>query len=72
MADLMILALEVGGHSTHLWHEGQIIGVQCQLMICRAHIKISKGSFQELFVVDSSMVELMSNSDFLLLSSFLV
>ena len=27
-------------------HEGSIIGVQCQLMICRGHIRASKGTFQ--------------------------
>ena len=38
----------------HLHHEGSMIGVQCQLMICRGHIKASKGTFQ-FFVVDGSM-----------------
>ena len=27
-------------------HEGSMIGVQCQLMICRGHIRVSKGTFQ--------------------------
>ena len=27
-------------------HEGSMIGVQCQLMICRGHIGASKGTFQ--------------------------
>ena len=27
-------------------HEGSMIGVQCQLMICREHIRASKGTFQ--------------------------
>ena len=27
-------------------HEGLMIGVQCQLMICRGHIRASKGTFQ--------------------------
>ena len=36
-------------------HEGSTIGVQCQLMICRGHIRASKGTFQFFFVVDSSM-----------------
>ena len=36
-------------------HEGLMIGVQCQLMICRGHIRASKGTFQIFFVVDSSM-----------------
>ena len=30
----------------HLDHEGSMIGVQCQLMICRGHIRASKGTFQ--------------------------
>ena len=27
-------------------HEGSMIGVQCKLMICRGHIRASKGIFQ--------------------------
>ena len=27
-------------------HEELMIGVQCQLMICRGHIRASKGTFQ--------------------------
>ena len=27
-------------------HEGSMIGVQCQLMICRGHIRASEGTFQ--------------------------
>ena len=27
-------------------HEGSMIGVQCQLMICRGHIRASNGTFQ--------------------------
>ena len=27
-------------------HEESMIGVQCQLMICRRHIRSSKGTFQ--------------------------
>ena len=27
-------------------HEGSMIGLQCQLMICRGHIRASKGTFQ--------------------------
>ena len=30
----------------HLYHEGSMIGVQCQLMIGRGHIRASKGTFQ--------------------------
>ena len=29
-----------------LHHEGSMIGVQCQLMISRGHIRASKGTFQ--------------------------
>ena len=36
-------------------HEGLMKGVQCQLMICRGHIRASKGTFQFFFVVDGSM-----------------
>ena len=38
-----------------LHHEGLMIGVQCQLMICRGHIRASKGPFQFFFELDSSM-----------------
>ena len=30
----------------HLYHEGSMIGVQCQLMIGRGHIRAPKGTFQ--------------------------
>ena len=30
----------------HLHHEGLMIRVQCQLMICRGHIRASKGAFK--------------------------
>ena len=36
-------------------HEQSMIGVQCQLMICRGHIRASKGTFQMFFVVDGSL-----------------
>ena len=36
-------------------HEGLMIGVQCQLMICRGHIRASKGTFQIFLVVGDSM-----------------
>ena len=29
-----------------LHYEGSMIGVQCQLMICKGHIRASKGTFQ--------------------------
>ena len=29
-----------------LYHEESMIGVQCPLMICRGHIRASKGTFQ--------------------------
>ena len=38
----------------HLHHEGSMIRVQCQLMICRGHIRASMGtlkSFLQLTVV---------------------
>ena len=30
----------------HLHHEGSMIRVQCQLMICRGHNRGSKGAFK--------------------------
>ena len=39
----------------HLHYEGSMIGVQCQLMICKGHIRGSKGTFQFFFVVNGSM-----------------
>ena len=39
----------------HLHHEGSMIGVQCQLMICRGHIIASKGAISNFFVVNGSM-----------------
>ena len=39
----------------NLHHEQSMIGVQCQLMICRGHIRASKGVFQIFFMVNSSM-----------------
>ena len=53
----------------HLHHEGLMIGVQCQLIICRGHISPSKGA-SIFFTVDGSMVKLMSKSNLALLSSF--
>ena len=44
-----------GGESVLLHHEGSMIGFQSQLMICRGHIRTSKGAFQIFFVVDGSM-----------------
>ena len=38
-----------------LHHEGSMIGVQCQLMICRGHIRASEGTFNKIFMVDGSM-----------------
>ena len=32
--------------------KGAMIGVQCQLMICKGHIGVSKGTFQIFFMVD--------------------
>ena len=44
-----------GGESVLLHHEWSMIGVQSQLMICRGHIRASKGAFQIFFVVYGSM-----------------
>ena len=30
----------------HLYHEGLMIEVQCQLMICRGHVRLSNGTLQ--------------------------
>ena len=30
----------------HLHHEGLMIGIHCQLMICRGHIRASKGALK--------------------------
>ena len=40
--------------SIYLHYEQSMIGVQCQLMICRGHIRACKGMFQ-IFVADGSM-----------------
>ena len=53
-------------------HEGLMIGVQYQLMICRGHIRASKGTFQIFFVVDGSMAKLIFSFNFALWSSFQV
>ena len=37
----------------HLYHEGSVIGVKCQLMICRGCIRAS--NISNVFVVDGSM-----------------
>ena len=39
----------------HLDHERSMIGVQCQLMICRGHTRASKGYISNFFVVDGSL-----------------
>ena len=31
----------------HLRHEGSMIRVHCQLMICRGHIRVSKGALKK-------------------------
>ena len=31
---------------SHLLHEGSMIGVQCQLVICREHIRVFQDTFQ--------------------------
>ena len=40
------------------------------LVICREHIRVSKGAFQSILVIYGSMVIFMSKSDFSLSSSF--
>ena len=54
-----------GGSSMHLHHEWSMIGIQCYLMICRGHIRSSKGAFQ-------IFLWLTFNSNFALWSSFQV
>ena len=55
----------------HLDHEGSMIGVQCQLMICRGHIRASKGTFQIfLWLMVVWQIDILVN--FALLSSFQV
>ena len=54
----------------HLHHEGSMIGVQCQLMICRGHIGTSKATLKNFSTVDGSMIKLTSKSNFALLSLF--
>ena len=52
-----------------LHHEGSMIGVQCQLMICRGHIRASKGTFQIfLWLMVLWQMDILSN--FALWSSF--
>ena len=34
-----------------LYHEGSMIRLQCQLMICRGHIRASKGVFKNFSMV---------------------
>ena len=53
-------------------HEGLMIGVQCQLMICRGHIRAFKGTFQIFFVVDGFYGKLTFSFNFVLWSSFQV
>ena len=47
MANRVIFRHWMGGAlNMHLHHEGSMIRVQCQLMICRGHIRASKGAFK--------------------------
>ena len=47
MADRVIFDIGMGGGKcVSLHHEWSMIGVQCQLMICRGHIRASMGAFQ--------------------------
>ena len=45
MADRVIFDIGWVVDSVHLHHEGSMIGVQCQLMICRGHIRVSEDTF---------------------------
>ena len=55
MADQVIFNIGWVVDKAFLHHEGSMIGVQCQLMICGGCIRASGGTFQIFFVVDSSM-----------------
>ena len=46
MADQVIFEIDGWWIKLVFTHEGLMIGVQCQLMICRGHIRASKGTFQ--------------------------
>ena len=45
MADLVVLGMGGQQIKIHLRHEGSMIGVQCQLVICRGHIRLPKNIF---------------------------
>ena len=47
--------------SVHLWHEGPVMRVQCQLVIWIGHIRLPKGTFHNFFMIDGSTVKLTSN-----------
>ena len=47
-----------------LRHEGSMIGVHCQLVICRGHIRLLKNIFLYIFAIDASMKKLNRNSNF--------
>ena len=55
----------------HLHHEGSMIGVQCQLIICRGHIRASKSTFQ-IFLWLTVLWQINILFNFVLLSSFQV
>ena len=40
----------------HLHHEVSMIRVECQLMICRGHIRAYNNTFQIFFVIDGSIL----------------
>ena len=54
-----------------LHHEGSMIGVQCQLMIGRGHVRASKGTF-EIFFCLTVLWQIIIKSNFVLWSSFKV
>ena len=51
MADQVIFNIDGWWIKLVFTHEGLMIGVQCQLMICRGHIRASKGTFQILWQI---------------------
>ena len=46
MADQVIFDIDGWWIKLVFTYEGLMVGVQCQLMICRGHIRASKGTFQ--------------------------
>ena len=57
---LFLIILVAANQAIFNFQEGLTIGVKCKLIICRGHIRISKGNF---FVIDGSMLKMTSISD---------